>query len=194
MNRRVLVVVTIAMCASVQANACEPIIPFMMAVGGPAALSRSAIVLLVAIALKSVLFALMQKRLSRGRAAAYMLFANILTTMIGGLVAVMMGSGGALIIGAVIAYGLCWLPARRVRMISPRTALPAGIAALLMTLSLVVSAFLFAISPLPLETDHHAAYWIIKLIAVYLALIVSIALTSLWEEWGGLVTLPAAAR
>jgi hypothetical protein len=163
--------------------ACEPIIPFMMSVGGPMALTQSAVVLIAAIALKCILFAFFQKDLSAARAAAYMLAGNILTTFIGGLVAVMMGSGGMMLIGAVIAFALCWLPARRIPSIVPRAPLSPGGAAFLMTLGLVVSAFLFAVSPVALLENNYAAYWIIKLFAVYTALIVSIALTSLWEEW-----------
>lgn len=166
-----------------QAWACEPIIPFMMSVGGPVFLTKSAIVLVIAILLKCILFAFFQKVLPRGSAAVYMLVGNILTTFVGALVAVMMGSSGALILGLLVVFPLCWLPARRVPAIAPRTRLTPGMAAFLMTLGLVVSVLLFAISPAPLLQNQFAAYWIIKLIAVYVALIVSIALTSLWEEW-----------
>jgi hypothetical protein len=182
--RRILVTFGLtATFAAADVSACEPVIPFIMTVGGPILMTQSALVLLLAIAMKCVLFARFQTSLTFGRAAGYMFVGNILTTFIGAIAATMIGASGFIVPGMVIVFALCWLPARRIPALAPRTRLPPGAVALLMTLAMIVSCFLFAVSPAALERRHLGAYWVIKLIAVYTALIVSIALTSLWEEW-----------
>ncbi len=45
------------------AHACEPIIPFIKVVGGPAMLVNSWIILLAVVAVKAIIFSTLQKRL-----------------------------------------------------------------------------------------------------------------------------------
>ena len=65
------------------AHACEPIYPFMAAVGGPGILTKSWMVLLAAVSLKAVLFAAWQHRLNFFHAFGLMILANGATTVIG---------------------------------------------------------------------------------------------------------------
>jgi len=52
-----------------------------------------------------------------------------------------------------------------------------------MTTALIASCILFMAGQGAILTNRLALYWMIKLAAVYLALIASIGLTTVWEEW-----------
>jgi len=52
-----------------------------------------------------------------------------------------------------------------------------------MTGAMVASCILFMAGRGALETHQHAVYWIIKLAAIFLALLASMTLTTVWEEW-----------
>jgi hypothetical protein len=160
--------------------ACEPIIPFMQVVGGPAIVTGSAIALVIAVALKSLLFAMLQKRLSYVRAVLLMIGGNVITTFVGLIVAAMMGSAGLTLIGMPVVWVLCWMPSKRVAM--TRNVGTIGLATA-MTFALLVSVFFFAAAQGVLLDNQLVLYWGLKLTAVYLALIVSILLSVFWEEW-----------
>jgi hypothetical protein len=158
----------------------------MQVVAPTLALSGSLLALSVAVLVKCALFALFERRLSRPRAAAFMFLGNVLTSFVGLLTAAMIGSGPIWLVGVPVVFLLCWLPARRLVEVAPRAWLarrsPASIAAL-MTAALVASCFLFMIGQGFIVQDRLVLYWAIKLAAVYLALIASITLTTVWEEW-----------
>jgi len=179
-----LVVVIVAFTET--ARACEPILPFIKVVGGPGVLASSWIVLVAAVVIKSIIFSALQKKLSFVRASLFMVAGNVLTTFIGVIAAVLIGSGPFFVIGALIVWPLCVMPARRMLTVVNRPWLkrftPTGLAGA-MALALVVSCFFFAVSSFFVDSNQLVVYWICKLGAVYIALIVSILLTSFWEEW-----------
>lgn len=168
------------------ASACEPILPFMEVVGGPAMLTGSWIILLAVVALKAVIFSASQKQLSFGRGILLMVVGNVLTTLIGVIAAAMIGSGAIMLIGFVVVWALCMMPAKRLLAVVKHPWLrrfsPGGLAGV-MSIALVVSCLLFGTSSFFADANHMAIYWLWKLAAVYIALIVSIVLTSFWEEW-----------
>lgn len=168
------------------ARACEPILPFVQVVGGPGMITQSWIILLAAVALKTIVFSVSQKKLSFVRASFLMIIGNVLTTVIGVIAAVLIGSEPLFWIGALIVWPICVMPARRFLAVTKRPWLkrftPVSFAGI-MAFALVVSCFLFAISSAFVDSNHLVAYWTWKLAAVYVALIVSILLTAFWEEW-----------
>jgi len=102
------------------ALACEPVVPFMQVMVPAIALSGSLLVLLGAVLVKSVLFALFERSLPPLRAAWRMLLGNVLTSFVGVFVAVMIASSPAgWLIGVPIVVLLCWLPARRLVQAAP---------------------------------------------------------------------------
>jgi hypothetical protein len=181
-----LACILLLVLSSTTAQACEPIIPFMQVVAGPGFLTQSLLVLMFVVLVKSLAFAKWQKNIGPFRAFVFMVIGNVLTTVIGFVAAAMIGSGSIWIIGAPIVFALCYLPAKRLVAAVPHPKLagsnPAAIAAL-MTAGLFVSCFLFGFAQYELIETSLTAYWIGKVIAVYVALIVSIALTAFWEEW-----------
>ena len=158
----------------------------MKVVGGPGILTSSLGILLAAVAIKSIIFSILQNRLSFVHALLLMLAGNALTTIIGFLAAAMIGSGAMIFLGGFIIWPLCIMPARRILAVLKNPILqplgPTGLAAV-MSLALVVSCLLFAISSAFIDSHRLVIYWVWKLAAIYLALIVSILLTSFWEEW-----------
>src|SRR5882762_2545490 len=162
---------------------CEPVVPFMQVMVPALALSGSIVVLTMAVVLKSVLFALFERQLPRLQTAWRMFLGNVLTSFVGLLVAVMIASAPSFwLIGAPLVCALCWLPTRRLVKAAPLPWLarrsPAALAGVM-----VASCILFMAGRGALETHQHALYWIIKLAAIFLALLASMTLTSVWEEW-----------
>src|SRR6266581_2639296 len=144
-TRHLLALSSLLIAAS-PALACEPVVPFMQVMAPAIALSRSLLVLAVAVILKSALFAIFESRLSRFLAAWRMFLGNVLTSLIGLLVALMIANGPVWIIGAPLVFLLCWMPARRLVKEAPVPCLarrsPATLAGI-MTGAFLASCILF---------------------------------------------------
>ena len=185
-TRRFLVLAVLLNVAS-PALACEPVLPFMQVMVPALALSGSILVLAAAVVVKSALFAVFERRLPRLRALRRMFLGNVLTSFVGLLVAVMIASGaGIWLIGVPVVCLLCWLPSRRLVKVAPlawlaRTS-PARIAGI-MTFALLASCILLMVGQFAIKTHQLIICWVIKLIAIFLALSASVTLTTVWEEW-----------
>jgi hypothetical protein len=169
------------------ALACEPVVPFMQVMVPALALSGSILVLAMAVVLKSVLFAVFERRLPRLHAAWRMFLGNVLTSFVGLFVAAMIASAPSFwLIGAPLVCALCWLPTQRLVKAAPFPWLarrsPSALAGA-MTGAMVASCILFMAGRGALETHQHVLYWTIKLAAIFLALLASMTLTTVWEEW-----------
>ncbi|HLM80316.1 MAG TPA: hypothetical protein VK302_06750 [Terriglobales bacterium] len=182
-----LLVVAVPLVVASPAQACEPVVPFMQVMVPALALSGSILVLAAAVVVKSALFAVFERRLPRLQAAWRMFLGNVLTSFVGLLVAVMIASGaGVWLIGVPLVCLLCWLPSRRLVKVAPLVWLarrsPAGLAGI-MTSALLISCILFMAGQVAIETHELIIYWVIKLVAIFLALLASVTLTTVWEEW-----------
>ena len=168
------------------AQACEPVVPFIQVVAPALALSGSILVLAAAVVVKSALFAVFERRLPRLRAAWRMFLGNVLTSFVGLLIAAMIGSGAIWLLGVPLVCLLCWLPSRRLVKVAPQPWLartsPAVLAGL-MTFALLASCILFTVAQGAITTHRLMLYWTIKLAAISLALLASVTLTTVWEEW-----------
>ena len=166
--------------------ACEPVVPFIQVVAPALSLTGSASALALVVGGKSLLFALLAKQIPKVRAALFMFVGNVLTSIVGVIAAVMLGSPAIWLVSIPVVFGLAWLPARRLVAAPPRPwfgrQLPWEIA-FLMTVGLAGSCFLFMLGQAAIGSNRLALYWVVKLAAVYLALIASITLTAVWEEW-----------
>jgi hypothetical protein len=179
-------ITALLMTAAGRAQACEPVVPFMQVIVPALALSGSILVLAGAVLVKSALFALFERRLPRLRAAWRMFLGNVLTSIVGLLVAAMIANGAIWLVGVPLVCLLCWLPSRRLVEAAPLGWLarisPAVLAAL-MTIALLASCMLFMAGQGAISAHRLLLYWIIKLAAIVLALLASITLTTVWEEW-----------
>jgi hypothetical protein len=180
-----LLVLSTALIVASPALACEPVVPFMQVMAPALALTGSILVLVVAVVVKSALFAVFERRLPRLRAAWRMFLGNVLTSLVGLLVGAMIASApGIWLVGVPLVCLLCWLPSRRLVKVAPlewlaRTS-PAGLAAI-MTTALLASCILFMAGRDAIRTHQLMLYWIIKLAAIFLALLASVTLTTVWE-------------
>lgn len=169
------------------AHACEPVVPFMQVMVPALALSGSLVVLALAVVVKSGLFVVFERRLPRLRAAWRMFLGNVLTSFVGLLVAVMIASAPLIwIAGVPVVYFLCWLPSRRLVKAAPLAWLalmPPWSLAMMMTGALLASCVLFMAGQDAITTHQLMLYWILKLVAIFLALLASVTLTTVWEEW-----------
>jgi hypothetical protein len=169
------------------ASACEPVVPFMQVMEPALALSGSILVLAVAVVVKSALFAVFERRLTPLRATWRMFLGNVLTSFVGLLVAVMMASGPLVwLVGVPVVSILCWLPSRRLVKAAPlawlaRTS-PAGLA-VIMTTAMLASCVLFMAGQGAIQSHQLRLYWILKLAAIFVALLARVTLTTVWEEW-----------
>jgi hypothetical protein len=167
--------------------ACEPVVPFMQVMVPALALSGSVLVLAGAVIVKSALFAAFERRLPRSRAAWRMFVGNLLTSFVGLLVAAMIASGaGVWIVGVPLVCILCWLPSRRLVTVAPLAWLartPPVVLAVIMTSVLLASCVLFMLGQDAIRSHQLTLYWSIKLAAIFLALLASVTLTTVWEEW-----------
>jgi hypothetical protein len=169
------------------ALACEPVVPFMQVMAPALAFSGSILVLAAAVVAKSALFAVFERRLPHFRGAWRMFVGNVLTSIVGLLVTVMIASApGIWFVGVPVVCLLCWLPSRRLVKLAPLAWLaritPAVLAGI-MTGTLLASCVLFMAGQTAIELHQPITYWIIKLVAISLALLASVTLTTVWEEW-----------
>jgi len=183
---RHLLALGLLLIVSGPAFGCEPVVPFLQVMVPALALSKSILVLALAVLAKSALFAIFERRLPPLLAAWRMFLGNVLTSFIGLLVATMIASGPVWIVGAPMAFLLCWLPARRLVKQAPllwfSRRYPATLAAI-MTVAFLASCILFMVAQGVIIAHQLALYWVIKVIAIFLALFASVGLTTIWEEW-----------
>ena len=179
-------IVLITLCAALPAGACEPIVPFIKAVGGPGFLTVAFLILLAVIAIKSVAFARFQATIGLPKALAWMFVANVVTSIIGITIPVMIDSGALMFIGLPVVWAACLPPAQRLiaaAPLSPLAHFSSGQLAFGMTLALAFSCLLLVISRTVHDAGTFMSFWFLKLPAVYLALLIGLVLTALWEEW-----------
>src|SRR5580700_412625 len=182
-----LLVLSAPLIVASPALACEPVVPFMQVMAPALALTGSLLVLAVAVIVKSLLFSVFERRLPRLRAAWRMFLGNVLTSLVGLLVGVMIASApGIWLVGVPLVCLLCWLPSRRLVTVAPLSWLArtsAASLAAIMTIALLASCMLFMAGRDAIRTHQLMLYWIIKLAAIFLALLASVTLTTVWEEW-----------
>lgn len=169
--------------------ACEPVFPLVQIFAGAFALSflgGLAILLPIAVAVKCLVFARLEKNLSWGEAVWLMFVANLYSSLMG-ILAALSGIVPLLaLLSPVIIYFASLVPARRilnhVNWAGPRTTMTKESLALLFTFIFLATIYLFFLGPDPFSTRGYTMYWIWKLSYVTLALALSMLLTTSWEE------------
>jgi hypothetical protein len=153
-------------------------------VAGAALLTRSLVWLLVAVVIKGVSFACLERRLSWPKAVCFMLTANVLSTIPGLLTATLAGS--VVLLALPIMFGLGVLAQRRLSALpqdDSATRFSRRGLALAFTLAFIVSAVLFSLAGMKLDAERFASYWIIKLLFVTIAATTGMAISTVLEEY-----------
>lgn len=171
------------------ANACEPIIPLSQLIGGSGLagtllLTQSVVWLLIAVAIKSVAFVFLERRLPWRKAVCFMFIGNVLSTIPGLLAATF--AGALTLLAIPIIFGLGTLAQRRLLLLSEQTPTRRfsgkGVAPAF-TGAFVVSVVMFYLAGSALDAGHFTSYWILKLLFVTLAVTTGMAISTVLEEY-----------
>lgn len=162
-----------------QAHACEPVAAMLILFGVPV-FSLYGIILI-----KAVLFAWMERSSGPLKAFGAMIAANIVSSLIGLVPLLLAAAPSAMLFGLLLVFLVTILPARRFIAFNPwglaKNWNPILLAFLI--LALYVSTFvLFSLAQGMLDVSN-TGYWILKFCYIFIGLLISIGLTTLWEEW-----------
>jgi hypothetical protein len=165
---------------------CEPVIPVMHVFTGSILGKESLVVLLGAVAIKTIIFAIYEKSISWYKAVLFMLIANCFSTVVGFSLSLSFAPPFLAIIIPFLLF-VCWIPSKRIIALNPggyfsgwnHYGLAVGVMILVFASWQLFTAAQSAIgSRAPLHT-----YWVLKFLYIYSAIIISFALTTFWEEW-----------
>ena len=166
---------------------CEPVLPLLQVYSGTIFFAGSAIILLSAVLLKCIAFAFLEKSLDWKDAIGLMFIANIFSTLIGLFLSVGAAMPSVFIGAIIIVFGVSYMPACRLVEKVPWAFLKqfngAGLAFTIVGLY-IATYFLFAWSQQLLNSESPTwLYWLAKVGFIYAAIIISIMLTTVWEEY-----------
>ena len=165
---------------------CEPVIPVMHVFTGSILAKESLFVLLGAVAIKTAIFAIYEKSIAWYKAVLFMIIANCFSTVVGFSLSIAVAPYMLPIILPFLLF-VCWIPSKRIIALNPgghfsgwtHYGLAVGVMILVFASWQLFTAAQSAIgSRAPLHT-----YWALKFLYLYSAIIISFALTTLWEEW-----------
>lgn len=165
-----------------KAQACEPIAVFTV-LAGPALLGFSLTVLLSVIAVKCFSFALLERRIPFGWGLLDMFLANVVSTFVGILLAV--PSPGLFLFLLVLPVTASALfPTKRLAVlllgIQEKRAFTLVFA---VSGGMILSMVLFTAAYQIINTGMNTVYWILKLAYIAVAFVISIGVTTIYEEW-----------
>jgi hypothetical protein len=159
--------------------ACEPLVPMVILFGAPV------FSLFGIIFVKMVVFAVLEKSIPWYQALFFMFLANIFSSIIG----LVLGLGASSPMGFVVFLPLVfWVsikPSRRFIEYNPWGIMKgwkASGAAALVTVFYILTFVLFSLAQEQIDRSL-TVYWVLKFCYIFFALVISIGLTTLWEEW-----------
>ena len=167
--------------------ACEPIVPLAYIFSGTLFAAGSLLILGGAVLIKALAFIFFEKRLPWYQAMLWMIIANVFSSLIGfGLS--LSAAIPTLLIGALpFVYVISLFPAKRLALYRPEWSLKGwkcrAFAAVVTGLFLATWVLFGLAQGVIWNNSSLVKYWILKFLYIYSALLVSIALTTLWEEW-----------
>jgi hypothetical protein len=180
-----LLILLACFCGRSEAYACEPILPLFHALTGASFVTKSFWGLAAAVLIKCVAFACYEQSLSWPKAFFFMLLGNVVTSVIGFVVAGFAAAGSAWFITLPLLFAVTLWPARQ---LLPRLSWPwlkvfspsslAGFTMLLLFLSYVFFGIARSLGDPP-----GWGYWLAKAGGLYLAIIISMVITTFYEEW-----------
>jgi hypothetical protein len=174
----------------VPAVACEPLPPLLVLFAVPSLMTGAVTgfvgflaSLIIGIGIKCAAFAYFEPSLPPRKAMWFMGLANLVTTCVGILATIALAYPPLLLLSPVL-YGLTCYPVQRLtrhmawRWLGPQTLSLLGV---LLFLASYILFFLARAQTAP--GGSLPLYWVLKLAYLYPALLVSLGLTTLWEEW-----------
>jgi hypothetical protein len=185
-----LVIAAFLSVYAVPAVACEPLPPLLVLFAVPSLMTGAVMGILglgvgfiVGLGIKCGAFAFFEPTLPRGKALWAMFRANLVTTCVGIFATIALTVPPLLLLSPLL-YGLMCYPVQRLtRQMSWRWLGPKMLSLLGLLLFLASYVLFFLARAQTAPGGSLALYWVLKLAYLYPALIVSLGLTTLWEEW-----------
>ncbi len=164
--------------------ACEPIVPLTMSfMPWTAAAARiGAFALLLVVLIKCIVFAVLQRgAMPAARAITSMFMANVVSTIAGVFAAFTFIAPAAGIGGIVATIAVSILPVRRLKLHYPARS---GATLTVIIVSLYIGSIAFFAFAQEMVLDNNLVmYWLTKYAYIVCALLISMALTTFWEEY-----------
>lgn len=161
------------------AYACSPIIPLVMIYSAPL-FSLFGIVIL-----KMIIFILLERSIPWYKAVLFIIIANIFSSIVGVGLGFAASAPTFIIFSLLFVFVISWKPAKRFIEFNPWNILKnwtPGLCSIIITVLYFITFVLFGIAQEKLSSSI-TSYWMLKFCYLVIALIISIGLTSLWEEW-----------
>ena len=183
MNIKNIAIVFLVLLIPAFLFANEPLVPLIMlflaptTFGGAAFASLLGFLLIVIV--KCVVF-IIKSDFKRIRAVLYVLIANVVSTLIGTVVAVMFTSSDILFMGIIILFLVFLLPARRLKHFKRFEKNSTWFIAFALTLITLVTVVIFSFM-IGYQASSHV-YWPLKIILSTIAIIISLLISVLYEE------------
>lgn len=190
---RIFVLMVAVMAVAHRVSACEPILPLAMAISGPLGFTFSLWILGIVVATKCVSFVCFARTLRWYQAVLCVVAANFLSTLIGAGVSLGLYIPDLILPSLIIVFVVSILPANMfIQWRESNRTLGAGrfkldtmMLAFIVTSLWVGTIILFALgSGLAVEaSDSRAGYWLLKVFYMFVAVSISLFLTTFWEAW-----------
>lgn len=165
-----------------KANACEPIAVFTI-LAGPAFFTLSLTVLLTVILIKCLSFGLFERRIPFAWGLLDMFLANVVSTFVG----ILLGfpSPGILLFLIVLPVTASALfPTKRFAVLLLGIQEKRAFTLLFPVIGgMILSLILFTAANQIVNTGINSVYWILKLAYIAVAFLISIGVTTIYEEW-----------
>lgn len=167
--------------------ACEPVVPLAYIFSGTLFAAGSLLILGGAVLIKALAFIFFEKRLPWYQAMLWMIIANVFSSLIGFGLSLSAAIPTTLLWFLPIVYVISLLPAKRLMIFKPEWSLKGwkcqAFAAVVTGLFLATWVLFGLAQGVLWSNSSLATYWALKFLYIYSALLLSIALTTLWEEW-----------
>ena len=169
------------------ASACEPLVPIIWAFLAPTAVGgfifASGVGFIVIVAIKCAVF-VWKSDFKSWSAVFYMLIANIVSTAVGIVVAVIAGNPMFIfvIVGFLVLLVAYTPPAKRLHRLGKLSRIPEAGISLLLSLMTVATVFLFLFAAGVMEEGSLRLYWLLKIGASILAIGLSLFISVAYEE------------
>ena len=161
----------------------EPLVPLIMLFLAPTtfggAVFASFIGFLLILIVKSIVF-IIKSDFKKIRAVLYIIIANIVSTLVGTVVAVMFTSADILFMGIIVLFLVFLLPARRLKHFKRFEKNSTWFIAFALTLITLITVVIFSFM-IGYQASPHV-YWPLKIILSTIAIIISLLISVLYEE------------
>jgi hypothetical protein len=169
------------------ACACEPLVPLIWVFLAPTAvggfLFASAVGFALIVVVKCGIF-VWKSDFKSWSAVLYVLVANVVSTAVGIVVAVVAGTPILVLLGAgFLVFFLAYLPVgRRLRELDRFPNIPTPSIALLLTFPTVATIWLFGWAAGEMMADRLGLYWSLKVVASIIGIGLSLLISAVYEE------------